>query len=62
MQDLTQQVPGEEDLAYHSAVRVRAIRAVVQTVTVFAGWDAGAVRAAEPIALLLWKVVQGAAE
>lgn len=41
---------------------VWAVRAVVQTVAVFAGWDAGAVRAAEPVAFLLWRVVQGAAE
>lgn len=37
---------------------VWAIGAVVQTVTVLGGWDAGAVWAAKSIALLLWKVSQ----
>lgn len=32
---------------------IRAIRAILQTIAVFAGWDAGAIRAAESITLLL---------
>lgn len=50
---LPSQPPGAAGEGLTTPLLVRAVRTVLQPVAVLAGGDAGAIRAAEPIALLL---------